>query len=146
MEWPGMFGWLGTIAALAGLWFGVSALVLGSAAERMESEGPEAREAAVGAFRLGFGSRFIRAAVPASRGLEASEAVPDPLTGYQLKRARLAVLANARASGVFCLFTFALAAFLWGFRLLDPATLAARKRRLAAEAARGEPRGSGAES
>ena len=68
VEWPGVFGWVGTGFAVAGLWCVASAFALRSRAARMEEPGPEAtggaaadaRAAAEGARRLGFGERFLR--------------------------------------------------------------------------------------
>ncbi|MHC4506743.1 MAG: hypothetical protein ACYTFI_25925, partial [Planctomycetota bacterium] len=68
IEWPGAFGWVGTGFAVSGLWCVVSAFALRSRAARMEEAGPEAtggaaaeaRAAAEGARRLGFGERFLR--------------------------------------------------------------------------------------
>jgi hypothetical protein len=50
--------------------------------------------------------------------------LPSPLTGRELERARLAVAADARASGVFAFFTAALAALLGGLRRFDPSVRA----------------------
>jgi hypothetical protein len=50
--------------------------------------------------------------------------LPDPLAGGELARARLAVAADARASGVFAFFTAVLAALLWGLRRFDPSVRA----------------------
>ena len=47
-------------------------------------------------------------------------ALPNPLEGDNLARARLTVRANARASGVFGVFALLLAAFMWALRRYDP--------------------------
>jgi len=68
IEWPGVFGWVGTGFAVAGLWCVASAFALRSRAARMEEVGPEAtggaaadaRAAARSARHLGFGERFLR--------------------------------------------------------------------------------------
>ena len=68
IEWPGVFGWVGTGFAVAGLWCVASAFALRSFAARMAgprskaigSAAAEARAAAESARRLGFGERFLR--------------------------------------------------------------------------------------
>jgi len=46
--------------------------------------------------------------------------LPEALTGRELARARAAVAADARASGVFAFFLALLAALVWGIRRFDP--------------------------
>ena len=71
---------------------------------------------------IGFGDRFIEPVLkPAKVDGERALVVPEPLTGLQLDRVRVAVRENGRASGVFGLFCFFLTAFLWGMRLFEPA-------------------------
>jgi len=55
--------------------------------------------------------------------------VPDALTGRELARARAAVAADARASGVFGFFLAVLAALVWGIRRFDPSVRAEAARR-----------------
>ena len=57
-------------------------------------------------------------------GVDPAYVLPAPLAGLELDRARLAVGADARASGVFAFFTAALAALLWGLRRFDPSVKA----------------------
>ena len=60
------------------------------------------------------------------KGIEPELVLPDPLQGNDLTRARMGVRANARASGVFGVFTLLVSVFLWGFRRFDPAARSAR--------------------
>ncbi len=56
--------------------------------------------------------------------IEPAYGLPEPLAGGGLLRARLAVAADARASGVFGFFAALLAALLWGLRRFDPSVRA----------------------
>ncbi len=114
LEWPGLFGWLGTIFGVAGLWFVVSAFLLSAVASRMRDDDPATLAEADGARRLGFGERYVEHLLQKSTA-------KGPLRPGSVRRARMAVEAHARSAAVFGVFAFVLAAFLWGFRLRDPA-------------------------
>jgi len=55
--------------------------------------------------------------------------LPEALTGRELARARAAVAADARSSGVFGFFLAVLAALVWGIRRFDPSVRAEAARR-----------------
>lgn len=55
LAWPRIYGWVGIVFALSGLWFLPSGLVLRSRAASLAEETPGAREAAESARHLGFG-------------------------------------------------------------------------------------------
>jgi len=116
LAWPGLFGWLGTIFALAGLWFVGSALVLRSAAAGMRDDDPDALTHLDGIRGAGFGDGFA-GRVP---GVGLRQGV-RPAPPEVVRRARSAVEANALNSAVFGVYALLVAAFLWGFRLFDPA-------------------------
>jgi hypothetical protein len=124
LEWPGMLGWLGSIFGVAAIWFLASSLVLGSLARSLEEESSGATAIAESSRWFGFGDRFMSVVMRSKRvegGSRGSVLVmPDPLTGMALNRVRVAVKANARASGVFGLYAIFITAFLWGFRLFEP--------------------------
>jgi hypothetical protein len=145
LAWPRIYGWVGTVFALSGLWFLPSGLVLRSRAASLAEETPGAREAAESARHLGFGEvgpvetvtpdgkkrwggpfGFMAPSLRRERdegdpaGSPPSYVVRDPLAGRSLVIAREGAEANARASIVFGVFCLAVAGFWWGFRLLDP--------------------------
>lgn len=132
LAWPGVFGWIGTGFAVAGVWFVASAFALRSRAAVMQQPSREARAAAESARRLGFGEWFLRPVLRPKpggaepHGREPELVLPEPLLGNDLKRAHMCVRANARASGVFGVFALLVSAFLWGFRRWDPAIRAER--------------------
>jgi hypothetical protein len=120
LAWPRLYGWIGIVFLVAGVWFVLSWGLLRSAAGRMEPGGAGAREAALGTRGLGFGEGFLRPVLRFDPRTK-ERTLPDPLLGSQLERARLAVRANATGSGVFGLFCLFAAAAVWALRLLDPA-------------------------
>lgn len=111
----GLFGWVGCAAALFALWFLVSACLLRNAAGGVAEPGPEAKASVAFARHLGFGERFVGPFLDhEGRGVR-------ELRGNDVKRARAACLANARASLVFGLYLLLLAGVFLGLRFLDPA-------------------------
>jgi len=128
LDWPGMLGWFGVIFGVASLWFFVSSLVLGSAADQLVEDSPStvdeqrAAEVANGVLHYGFGDRLLYKLIRARRvDGEIVRAIPAPLKGTTRRRVQMAIAANARASWVFGLHTLFVAAFLWGLRLFEPA-------------------------
>ena len=161
LAWPGLYGWVGTAFALAGLWFLPTGLVLRSKAAGLKEPGPGAREAADGARHLGFGEvgpaetvtregekrwsapfGFMAPSLRRERGEHDSKegrpiyVVRDPLAGRSLVLAREGAEANARSSIVFGVFCLAVAGFWWGFRVLDPMTRGRGRAQKADEAGR----------
>jgi hypothetical protein len=121
LEWPGVFGWFGTLFGVAAVWFLISGIVLATYDGALAEGGPEAREVAQSARWFGFGDRFVSPML-AYRSEDPKEGLtlPRPLGGTTLKRVRVAVAANARASIVFAVLALFLTCFLWGMRLFEP--------------------------
>ncbi len=152
LAWPRIYGWVGIVFALSGLWFLPSGLLLRSRAASLAEETPGAPEAAESARHLGFGEvgpvetitpkgkkrwsspyGFMAPSLRRERdGSDSAEgrpsyAVRDPLAGRSLIIAREGAEANARVSMVFGVFCLVVSGFWWGFRLMDPSVRSAAR-------------------
>lgn len=74
LAWPGLYGWIGIVFGVSGLWFLPSGLVLRGRAAILSEEGPRAHEAAQSARHLGFGE------------MEPTETLVRTRTGVDKKR------------------------------------------------------------